>query len=186
MPRQMQKNNVTEKVQPKETEITESKEVKKEKKTFSQSDGVLCRSITQGSLYFEGIKTGMLYSFSDYGDETEIEYRDLVGAIRSKDKAVFEPRFVVEDEDFILEYPALKKFYDDEFSIQDIKGILNLTEKKMIEEIEKLPIGAKNSLKTIAAEQVYTGQLDSVRKIKALDSVFKTDLNLIGELFSGN
>lgn len=155
-----------------------------EKKAFSQSDGIMCVSITQGRLYVTGPKTGMLYSFSEYGDETEIEYRDLVGMIRSKDKAVFEPRFVVVNEDFIAEYPAIKKFYDDEFSLQNIKEILTLPENKMIEEIKKLPTGALNSLKSIAAEQVYTGEIDSVRKIKALDSVFGTDLNLIGELFS--
>lgn len=182
MPKAMQKTNVTEKTQP----VSKEPETPKKKKQFSQSDGVLCTSITQGALYVEGIKTGMLYSFSDYGDQTEIEYRDLVGLIRSKDKSVFEPRFVVEDEDFIAEYPALKKFYNDEFSLQNIKEILTLPENKMIEEIKKLPSGALNSLKAIAAEQVYTGEIDSVRKIKALDSVFKTDLNLIGELFSDN
>lgn len=176
MARTMQKKTVTEEEQPKIE--------KTEKKVFAQSDGVLCTSIIQGALFVEGPKTGMLYSFSDYGDETEIEYRDLVGMIRSKDKAVFEPRFVVEDEDFIKEYPALKKFYDDEFSIQNIKEILTLSENKMVEEIKKLPKGALDSLKSIAAEQVYTGEIDSVRKIKALDSVFGTDLNLIGELFA--
>lgn len=176
MPRQMTKKTV-------EDSITEETVVKK-KKVFDQSDGVMCVSITQGKLYVEGSKTGMLYSFSDYGDETEIEYRDLVGLIRSKDKSVFEPRFVVNDKDFIEEYPALKKFYDDEFSIKNIKKILLMPDDQMVAEIEKLPRGAADSLKSIAAEQVSNGEIDSVRKIKALDTVFGTNLNLLGELFS--
>ena len=178
MPKAMQRKTGTEEVQS--TEET----VEKKKKEFSQSDGVLCVSITQGILNVVGVKTGMIYRFADYGDETEIEYRDLVGMIRSKDKAIFEPRFVVVDEDFVAEYPAIKKFYDDEFSLQNIKSILTLPENQMIEEIKKLPTGALNSLKSIAAEQVFTGEIDSVKKIKALDSVFGTDLNLLGELFS--
>lgn len=178
MARAMQKKVVTDEVQSTEDKVVEKKKV------FEQSDGVICVSITQGALNVQGAKTGMIYRFADYGDTTEIEYRDLVGLIRSKDKSVFEPRFVVEDEDFIKEYPTLKKFYDDEFSLQNIKEILTLPENKMIEEIKKLPSGALNSLKSIAAEQVYTGEIDSVRRIKALDSVFGTDLNLIGELFS--
>ena len=178
MPKAMQRKTGTEEVQS--TEET----VEKKKKEFSQSDGVLCVSITQGILNVVGVKTGIIYRFADYGDETEIEYRDLVGMIRSKDKAIFEPRFVVVDEDFIAEYPAIKKFYDDEFSLQNIKSILTLPENQMIEEIKKLPTGALNSLKSIAAEQVFTGEIDSVKKIKALDSVFGTDLNLLGELFS--
>lgn len=176
MPRQMNKKVV-------ENTVTENTTAK-EKKVFDQSDGVLCVSITQGKLYVEGSKTGMLYSFSDYGDETEIEYRDLVGLIRSKDKSVFEPRFVVADKDFIEEYPALKKFYDDEFSIQNIKNILTMPDDEMIKEIERLPKGAADSLKSIAAEQVAMGEIDSVRKIKALDTVFGTNLNLLGELFT--
>lgn len=180
MAKTMQKRTVVEEVQPEEVVET------KNKKVFAQSDGVLCVSITQGKLYVEGSKTGMLYSFSDYGDETEIEYRDLVGLIRSKDKSVFEPRFVVSDQDFIEEYPALKKFYNDEFSIKNIKKILLMPDDEMVKEIEKLPKGAADSLKSIAAEQVATGEIDSVRKIKALDAAFGTNLNLLGEMFSND
>ena len=176
MPKAMTKTNVIKDEQVQEEKVA--------KKTFAQSDGILCKSITQGTLYVEGVKTGMLYSFSDYGDETEIEYRDLVGMIRSKDKSVFEPRFVVVDEDFINEYPALRKYYDEEFSLQNIRDILKYPDSKMIDAIKNLPKGALNSLKSIAAEQVATGQIDSVRKIKALDSVFGTDLNLLGEIFA--
>lgn len=183
MARTMQRKTITEATEVATEEVKPVTE-KVQKRKFDQSDGILCVSITQGILNVEGARTKMIYRFSDYGDETEIEYRDLVGMIRSKDKAVFEPRFVVEDEDFIAEYPALKKFYDDEFSLQNIKEILTLPNDKMIEEINKLPHGAKDSLKSIAAEQVYTGEIDSVRKIKALDSVFGTDLNLLGELFA--
>ena len=108
MARQMQKTSV-----PNQVQFDDKSE---SKRTFSQSDGVNCVSITHGTLNVAGPKTGMIYRFSDYGDTTEIEYRDLVAMIRSKDKAVYEPRFVVEDDDFIAEYPAIKKFYDDEFS----------------------------------------------------------------------
>ena len=55
---------------------------------------------------------------------------------------------------------------------------------EMIEAIKALPKGAAESLKSVAAQQVSTGQLDSVKKIKALDEFFGTDLNLIGELIN--
>ena len=165
----------------------EVKEVKKEKKrVFEQSDGVMCRSVVHGNLYVEGIKTQMIYSFSDYGDETEIEYRDLAAAVRSKDKSVYEPRFIVIDEDFIKEFPSLKKFYDTQFTTKDIRAILNMPEDEMIKAIKTLPNGAVESLKSIAAKQISSGQLDSVRKIKALDELFGTDLNLVSDLFTNS
>jgi len=154
------------------------------KKEFAPGDGVACKSVIQGGLYFEGPKTGMLYSFSDYGDVTDIEYRDLVAAVRTKSEYVYNPYFVIEDNDFIAEFPALTKFYEDQVSLRDLKHILDLPVREMVEAINHLPPTAISSLKTIASTQVANGRLDSVKKIKALDELFGTDLNLIGELFS--
>ena len=160
------------------------KETSKPKKKFDQSDGIICRSITQGGLYMEGAKTKILYEWNDYGDESEVEYRDLVAEIRSKSQFVFRPCFIIEDEDFIKEFPQLERFYKEKYTIKDLRGILAMDATEMIETIKTLPKGAADSLKSIAAQQVSTGQLDSVKKIKALDEYFGTDLNLIGELMN--
>ena len=172
------------KTAPEEVQSVEEKKPIKTKKEFSQSDGILCRSVIQGGLYYVGTKTGMLYTFTDYGDVTEIEYRDLVAAVRTKSGYVYNPYFIIEDEDFIAEFPAVAKFYEDQISIKDLKAILDMNVSDMVSAIKSLPKTAIESLKKIAATQVGNGRLDSVRKIKALDELFGTDLNLIGELFS--
>lgn len=154
------------------------------KKVFDPNEGVLCRSVTHGKLFVDGVKTGMKYTFFDYDDESEIEYRDLVALVRARDKAVYNPRFIIMDEDFIAEYPTLKKFYNDHFSTKNIKEILELPDYQMKEEIAKLPKGAVDSLKSIAANQIASGEIDSVRKIKALDEAFGTDLSLFNELLA--
>lgn len=170
---------------PKKEEISKKEETPK-KKEFKDSDGVKCRSVVSGNLFVEGLKTKMIYTWTDYGDETEMEYRDIVAAVRSRDKSVYEPRFIVEDKDFLAEFPALEKFYSDRFTTKDIKAILNMPINEMLEAIEKLPNGAVDSLKTIAAKQVASGELDSINKIKALDKLFGTDLNLIGSFTDEN
>ena len=174
MPRAMQKVNVKD-------DVTQEK---KQKKEFAQSDGIKCHSVVQGGLYYEGSKTGMLYSFSDYGDVTEIEYRDLVAAVRTKSEYVYNPYFIIEDEDFLAEFPAVAKFYENQISIKDLKSILDLDISKMVSAIQLLPKSAVDNLKKIASTQIANGHLDSVKKIKALDELFGTDLNLLGELFS--
>lgn len=171
--------------EPKSKPITKYEEPEKEveapqKRVFKDTDGIKCRSVISGGLYVEGMKTKMTYSWTDYGDVSEIEYRDLVAAVRSKDKSVYEPRFIIEDKDFLEEFPTLDKFYSERFTTKDIRAILNLPIDEMIEAIDKLPKGAVDSLKSIAAKQVASGELDSVKKIKALDTLFGTDLNLIG------
>ena len=46
------------------------------KKTFTDSDYVLCRSVCSGGLNIVS-QSGNLYEFKDYGSECEINYRDL-------------------------------------------------------------------------------------------------------------
>ena len=64
-------------------------EPKVEKRVFKDSDGIPCRSITQGALYMEGAKTHMLYEWVEYGDVTMVEYADLAAAVRTKSWLMF-------------------------------------------------------------------------------------------------
>ena len=156
----------------------------KQAKVFNPNDGIPCRSVTHGKLFVNGAKTGMKYIFIDYDDIADIEYRDLVALIQSRDKSVYNPRFIIMDEDFIAEYPTLKKFYNDHFSTKNIREILDMPDIQMKAEIAKLPKGAVDSLKSIAVNMIVSGEIDSIRKIKALDEAFGTDLSLLNELLS--
>lgn len=153
----------------------------KQRRKFADSDGIVCRSIVQGGLFMEGAKTHMLYEWVDYGDKTQVEYADLASAVRVKSAFVFSPLFIVEDEDFIEEFLPLKKFYTENYTVQDLEQILRLPESKMVEEITALPKSALDSLRVIAASAITDGTLDSVRKIKALDELLGTNLNILAE-----
>ena len=64
-------------------EKTEEKVTEKKKRVFKDSDPILCMSITPGQLGMFGLKTNIHYSWVARGDETEVEYQDLVGCFRS-------------------------------------------------------------------------------------------------------
>ena len=155
----------------------------KSRKKFDAEDGVLCRSVTVGGLCLTGIKSGMFYRWTEYGDETEVEYRDLAGMVRTKSPYIYNPYFIIDDEDFIAEFPQLQKFYDESYTVTDLESILALPVPDMIANINQLPNGAKETIKNIASTQIADGRLDSVRKIKALDEIFGTELNLLASLF---
>ena len=159
-------------------------EVKKEpvKKTFGQYDYIMCRSVTNGPLWYEGPKSHNVYNWVDYGDENEVEYRDLAASVRGRSSFVYNPWFIVEDEDFIAEFPQLQKFYNEQYTVDDLKGVLNLNIADMVATIKTLPKNAVNTLKTIASTEISEGRIDSVRKIKALDEVFDTELHLLSSL----
>lgn len=164
-----------------EVKVEEVKAPKVEKKVFKDSDGIPCRSITQGALYMEGAKTHMLYEWVEYGDVTMVEYADLAAAVRTKSWFMFSPAFIVEDDDFIEQNVQLKKFYDENYSVHDLEKILRLPIEEMKEEITALPKSAVESLKSLAATSITEGTLDSVKRIKVLDEMFDTNLNVLAE-----
>lgn len=152
------------------------------KKTFDPSEGIECRSVVTGQLFLEGFKTKMPYQWTNYGDVVEVEYRDLQALVLQKSGYVFNPFFIIDNEDFVEEFPFLKKFYEQNYTIKELNAILQHPVEQMISEINALPKSAVNTLMKIASNQVALGQIDSVRKIKALDEIFDTDLNLISEI----
>ena len=165
-------------------EVVETvKETKVEPRKFKETDPIKCVSITAGELGMLGIKTGINYTWAGRGDETDVEYQDLVAAIRSGKKQITAPRFIIKDEDFLALYPQVEKIYSSMLSYNDLKDILKLDVVNMKKVISQLPAGAKDSMKNIASTQITNGFLDSVQKIKALDEIFDTKFMLMTELF---
>lgn len=148
------------------------------KKKFKDSDLIECRSITVGKLVFEGKKSGNVYRFPSYNSVEPVEYRDLLYAVRDvrEGSLVYKPRFIVMDDEFINENPKLKEFYDSLYNYKNIEEILNLPVGQMKSVIMGLPSGIQESLKGIIATAIKNGKLDSVKKIKALDGIFDTQM----------
>lgn len=171
-------STVTEKVENTEVKNTEVKSVPVEKKSYGQTDLILCKSITNGLLLATGARSGLLYRWADYGDEEGIEYQDLLYMVRSKDVSVYEPRFIIEDEDFVKQNPQLESLYESLYTTQDIKDVLMLPANRLRAAIEKLPAGVQKSLKGVASSMIDNGSFDSVAKIKILDEYFDTKMLL--------
>ena len=171
--------------EPVAAEPVKTVEVKKEKKTYAPTDGIPCKSITNGGLYMPGLKSNILYTWIDAGDVIEIEYQDLQAAIRSNNSYVMNPFFVIEDEELVAQFPQLKKIYDALYSVGELEDVLTeLSPGDMKATILSLPKGAQDSIKHLASKMVSDGRLDSVRKIKVLDEIFDTEMSIMTGLFS--
>lgn len=154
----------------------------KEKKVFTDSDYILCRSVWSGGLNVIS-QSGNLYEFKDYGAECEINYRDLVTMIRRGSEHVFLPRFVILDEDFLKDFPTVQRVYGTMYTKEDLVEILELPIAHMRTEIEKLPKATKDSMRNLVATQIANGRLDSISKVRALTEIFNSDFNLLSDLF---
>ncbi len=170
------KTNVTETATKEEVKETKTK---KAERVFAPEDTIPCRSLVSGGLYIEGDRSHILYSWADCGDVVDVEYRDLIYLVRTRANAnIYAPRIIVDDEDFVKQNKALKDLYDSLYSDGDLMAVLSLPEGRMRKEIEKLPVGARESLKGMVSTMIESGALDSVQKIKALDEIFGTRLLL--------
>ena len=154
----------------------------KEPRKFVADEYIKCVSITSGELMMIGEKTKSLYKWADRGDDQDVEYQDLIYAVRANSGFVFKPRFIIEDEDFLDQNPSVKAKYESMYTLDDIKDVLALDPQSMKQTILSLPEGAKDSIKSIAATMIADGTLDSVTKIKILDEIFDTQLMLMTEL----
>lgn len=188
MARQMQKNvkpkeeNVEEVVVEKEDKESEVKEEIKKKKNYSDGDYILCRSIIAGGLNIN-CRSGNYYRFNNYGDYCEIEYRDLVELIRKHSDHIFLPRILIEEDDFLEDFPQVKRFYAEMYSISDLKEILSLSGSQLENAINSLPNELKDALKSLAATMIESGEIDSISKVRTLTTLLNADFNLLSELF---
>ena len=160
-----------------EVEIEKSEPII-EKKQFKDDDKIQCMSITAGKYVFVGDKSGEVYRWLSDGDVVDVRYSDLVAAVRAKKPIIFKPRVIIEDEDFIAEYPAIQELYDSLYSPEDLFAICQMSPSDIRRIVPQLPDGVKESLKTIAVKAIDDGKLDSVQRVRALDQIFGTDMLL--------
>lgn len=158
--------------------MEDNTEAKVSKKKFAPEDLIPCVSLTPGEMFVVGERSKTLYTFADIDHVVEIEFRDLDYAARRKDAMMYKPRYIVQDRDFIAMHPELDKIYSSLHSVRDLKAILSLAPNQMRKAIEALPVGAQDAIKTIAATMVDQGTLDSIQRVKVIDSIFNTELLL--------
>lgn len=154
----------------------------KEKRAFTDSDYILCRSVTYGALYVGG-QSGNSYEFSDYGSECEINYRDLVSLIRKGSDHVFLPRFIILNDDLLEDFPTVKNVYEKMYTKNDLLEILDLPISKMKAAITELPEATQDVLEKMIGAEIANGHLDSISKVRALSNLFDSDFNLLSDLF---
>ena len=182
--------SVVENTKPETVEAVEVKEVpvntetsKKAVKKFNPDDMILCQSICVGQTFVKGFKSGTIYTFEALGAEEYIEYRDLVAAVRSKDSILFKPFIIVLDEDFINEQKTLKSFYENMYTPEDFEEFFRLNPNQMVEALNNMPVGIRETIKSMAVGKIQDGVFDSVARIKALDDYFGTKMMLLTELY---
>lgn len=172
-------NTVVEKIEKPKTET------KKTIKKYNPEDLIPCTSITEGELGMVGKRSETYYRWFASGETIDIEYRDLIAEILSRtSRYIYDPLFIIEDEELINQNPAVADVYDKMYSVRDLNDILDMPIGQMETILPTLPKGAINNIKILAATNIQNGKLDSLKKINLIDEVCGTKLLQELELFN--
>ena len=168
-------------IQPedKEDEEVVTKPAKKQiKHAFKDSDLIECTSVTVGKLIMNGDRSNEKYVWEGMKSVVQVEYRDLIAAVRKHSSLVFKPRFIINDKEFLAQNPEIEALYGSLYTTDDIEQILDLPADRLGDYISKMPQGAKDALLGIVASKVDRGQFDSIQRLKVIDEIFGTQMLL--------
>lgn len=162
--------------------IEEEKEVKKKKSDtdYKPDEMISCRSIFPGVLIFNGVHSGITYTFNGMGDRRNVEYQDLKGGMLLQNSMMFKPDFIIEDSDLINDerWAELKEVYENMYTDEDIKKVMKLPTRQFKDAFLKLPVTARQTIITLIATQIENGTFDEYSKVKFIDETCGTRLDL--------
>ena len=154
------------------------KEETMKKKEFANTDLIPCISITVGGLHMIGAKSGDVYHWTNLGEVTEVEYRDLLAEVRNHSWYIYNPAFVIQDEDFLAQHDDISVRYGQLYTPTDIEQVLAMPANQLAAALRKMPVGAQNAVRDLAVRKIDSGELDSIQRIKVIDEFFGTELLL--------
>ena len=151
---------------------------KKIPRKFAQDEMIPCRSVTYGELLYPAKKSQLLYTWANYGDVTEVEFQDLQALRSTRSQYLNDPKFIIEDDELLEQWPEFKKLYEN-VALIDTDKLFALPLNQFKAKLRNIPAGFRDSLKNVASAKILDGTLDSLAKINAMDEILGTDLKLL-------
>lgn len=136
---------------------------------------VTVRNGFQGSLVYVSKKTGERFVWDCFGDEQDMEIGELRNA-RNSSKAFFINNWFMFDEAWIVDYLGLAQYYKFAVSVDDFDSIFDKPIDTMVDTINVMSDGQKRSVAYRARVKIRDGEIDSNKKIAALEKCLSTSL----------
>lgn len=172
------KTPATKKTTTKKRTATKAKEAEPTKiipKDVNPEQYVTVKNGFQGRLIYISSRTGETFIWEEFGDEQDIELRELKNAKNSA-KAFFENNWFMFDEDWIVDYLGVGRFYEHAVSIEDFDDIFMGSPEEVKNVISELTDGQKRSAAYRARVLIAEEKIDSHKTIKALEEALGVEL----------
>ena len=130
---------------------------------------VIVRNGFQGQLVYKSKRTGELFVWEEFGAEQEMTLGELRNA-RNSSKKFFENNWFMFDEEWIVDYLGVGKFYKHAIKLEDFDGLFREDPKIIKEIISKMSDGQKRSLAYRAKKLIADGGIDSRKVVQVLET----------------
>ena len=152
-----------------------TKSAAKKPKKYAPTDVIECRSVTGGELILVGDKTKLHYNWADFGDTAYVEYQDLQALQSRRSGFLTHPRFIIEDENLVEQWGSMLKPIYDKINTKNIEDLFNLPVRQFEAQLNAVPDGLKDAIKTKAVQMIQSDELYDIRKVRAIDEALGTD-----------
>ncbi len=136
---------------------------------------VTVRNGFQGMLIYKSKRTGEKFIWSEFGEEQEMELRELKDA-KNSSKKMFINNYFMFDEDWIIDYLGVRNYYQNGLHIEDFDNLFKKSPAEIKRIVSKMPSGQKNSISYRAKQLILNGEIDSRKTIAALEDALGIEL----------
>lgn len=154
---------------------TKTKEVTKKKfgeipENVDVNDIVMVRNGFAGRLVYVSPKTKEEYIWDSFGDEVEMDIKELRTA-KSSQKKFFEYNWFMFDDEYswVIPYLGVAKMYENSISIDDIDNILSKSPTEVKRLCGKLNDGQRKTMIYMVKKLFADGDIDSLKIVSALE-----------------
>ena len=154
---------------------TKTKEVSK--KTFAEipenvdvNDVIMVRNGFSGRLIYVSPKTKEEYVWDSFGDEVEMDIKELRTA-KSSQKKFFEYNWFMFDDEYswVIPYLGVSKMYENSISIDEMDNIVKMSPTEVKKLCGKLNDGQRKTMIYMVKDMFAKGKIDSLKVVSALE-----------------
>lgn len=158
-----------------EKEVEEKKRLMP--KDIDPTQYVIVKNGFQGKLVYISARTHERFVWDSFGDEQEMELRELRNA-KGSAKKFFENNWFMFDKDdaWIIDYLGVGRMYKYALDLDGFDEIFSKDPKEITEIISKLSPGQKRSLSYRARDLIKDEVIDSMRVVSALEKALGVEL----------
>lgn len=144
---------------------------------FKAGDMITCRCVTNGRAIYHSTKTDMRYEWGGFGDETEVDYSDLMRMKSAKSDFLYEPIIMIEDEKLCkLWAKELEDTYKNYSGLDNPAEFFEMYDDDFKSYLESAPRAIKELIKDEAMKLIRAKKFSSLNKLNIIDDVCGTVL----------